>query len=229
MDTSDEPEEPTPPVHCSTGRLTRVQAETVNRWRARLMQDRPLPGQRRAGEALRLLGIDDRPRASCSDAIAAAVAELLAEDPPDEAAVMRYTVATRLAQKLNSDGGADAPRWPPVSFYLAGELADAAASLRERAWSWCVQVHDQLHAEAAEKFPSPAQAPERREWVRRQLTELGVPERLYRVPAGTLARMAIDRWRRRAVDRVAAAAVKYAEDAHEQPHRARRDMHHLRR
>ncbi|MFC7723386.1 hypothetical protein [Nonomuraea recticatena] len=39
--------------------------------------------------------------------------------------------------------------------------------------------------------------------------------------------MAIDRVARRSVDRVLKAAVDYADDVHEQPHRARRDMHRL--
>jgi hypothetical protein len=59
-----------PPAHYSTGRLTRVQADAVNRWRARLMLDRPLSGQKKVLAGLRMLGIDDRPRASCSDVIA---------------------------------------------------------------------------------------------------------------------------------------------------------------
>jgi len=56
-----------------------------------------------------------------------------------------------------------------------------------------------------------------------------VPWRLSKVPGGALARMAIDRWARRSADRVAGDAAAYSADAHEQPHRGRRDMHELRR
>jgi hypothetical protein len=45
-----------------------------------------------------------------------------------------------------------------------------------------------------------------------------------KVPRGVLARMAIDRWARRAVDdAVAGAGVAYAADTLDQPHRARTD------
>ena len=54
-----------PPAHYSTGRLTRRQAEVVNAWRARLAEDKPLPGQKKVSmEARLILGADDRPRAS---------------------------------------------------------------------------------------------------------------------------------------------------------------------
>jgi hypothetical protein len=41
--------------------------------------------------------------------------------------------------------------------------------------------------------------------------------------------MAIDKWARRGPDRVAAAAVAWADEGHDQPHRARRDMRTLTR
>jgi hypothetical protein len=43
----DEELEGLPAVNYSTGRLTAAQVAVVDRWRARLLEDRPLPGQRR--------------------------------------------------------------------------------------------------------------------------------------------------------------------------------------
>jgi hypothetical protein len=56
----------------------------------------------------------------------------------------------------------------------------------------------------------------------------GLPVRVRRVLRGAIARLAIDRWARRPVDQVAAEGVAYAADAHQQVHRARRDMRKLR-
>src|ERR1017187_5741748 len=76
------------PVHYSTGRLTRGQAALVNTGGGRRLRDRPVPGRRPVGEVARLLGLDNRPPASCSDIIAAAVTDLLREGP-DEAGLGR--------------------------------------------------------------------------------------------------------------------------------------------
>src|ERR1017187_5320949 len=91
------------PVHYSTGRLTRGQAALINTWRARLLLDRLLPGRDRVSEAARLLGMDNRPPASCSDIIAAAVAELLREGP-DELGLARYAHAGWQAQQAAGRG-----------------------------------------------------------------------------------------------------------------------------
>lgn len=63
-------------AHCSTGRCRHAAS----------------------GEAGRLLGLDDRPRASCSDVIAAAVAELLIQAPRGELELARYAHAGWQAQ-----------------------------------------------------------------------------------------------------------------------------------
>jgi hypothetical protein len=114
-------EERRPPVHYSTGRLTGRQAGVVNRWRARLAEDRPLPGAERVSMAARLiLRADNRPKASCSDAVAAAVAELLAAGL-DPLAVARYAEESWLAHRAAADGRRDtvaAPVYPGVSWYL---------------------------------------------------------------------------------------------------------------
>jgi hypothetical protein len=216
-----------PPVHYSTGRLTEAQAETVNRWRARLLENRPLPGRPRKDPMLSIIGIDNRPPASCSDIIAAAVLDMLDRQPPDELALARYAAHARDAQRADAER-AEA-RFPPVSFYLPAELADHYDELRQRAYDRVLQIHIKVKAEAAERYPDPTQAAERALWVAGELAARGVPMRLHRIPGGAIARMAIDRWRRRSVDRVAAAAVDYAEEVHVQPHRARQDMHKLRR
>jgi hypothetical protein len=124
------------PVHYSTGRLTRGQAALVNTWRARLLLDRPLPGRRPVGEVARLLGLDNRPPASCSDIIAAAVTDLLRQGS-DELGLARYAhagwQAQQAAARRNGYNGSDddkAPLYPPVSFYLGGALATQYEALR---------------------------------------------------------------------------------------------------
>lgn len=227
-----EAEEDRPPVHYSTGRLTRRQAGVVNRWRARLAEDRPLPGEEPVGQAARLiLGLDDRPRASCSDVIAAAVRELLAAGP-DPLEVARYADVSWQAQRLAGAlgrGGDAAPVYPPVSWYLPAGLADAHTELRWQAQQDAAEARQEVHAEAGRRYPQEDQRADRDRWYRDELRRRGIPARAARVPRGTLARMAIDAWARRSPDRVAAAAVDYAAEAHLQPHRARRDMYELRR
>jgi hypothetical protein len=217
--------------HYSTGRLTLAQAELVDRWRVRLLADRPLQGQRPVGAALRLLGIDDRPRASCSDVIAAAVAELLAQAPPTGLEAARYADASWQAQRRAGRGqGAakGAPLHQPVSFYLPAELADVYDELRARARARVLSEHDEVRAEARRRYPDARkQAYERRAWTLGELAERGVPLRVALVPGGVPARMAIDRWARRSADRAARAGVEWAAEVHEQPHRGRKDMYRL--
>ncbi|MGV9601658.1 hypothetical protein ACWDR1_33865 [Streptosporangium sandarakinum] len=103
METSDEETRPSL-AHYSTGRLTAAQAATVAAWRDRLREDAPLPGIRPKPEALRLLGLDDRPAASCSDVIAAAVADLLDHALPAELDLARYAHCATEAQKQAGQG-----------------------------------------------------------------------------------------------------------------------------
>jgi hypothetical protein len=220
------------PTHYSTGRLTLAQAGLINKWRARLLENRPLPGRPRAGGLARLLGVDDRPPASCSDIIAAAVADLLRQ-APGELEIARYAHAGWQAQQAAGRGEGDddrAPLYPPVSFYLPPELAGQYEALRVRALERVWEVQRELEDEAARRYPDEKkQAAERVGWLAGEMVRLGVPSRPRRVTGGALARMAIDRWARRSADQVAADAVAYSADAHEQPHRGRRDMHQLRR
>jgi hypothetical protein len=230
---ADEDQPPPPPVHYSTGRLTRAQAEVVNAWRARLREDRPLPGQPRAGEVARLiLGADDRPRASCSDAVAAAVADLLTRRLPEPLALARYAYVGIQAQRAAAQGvGEDrAALYPPVSYYLPAELAGPAEELRALAFREARALYNELEAEAQRRLPGEdrAAAVARVVWLAGELARQGLPC-LRQIPRGAIARMAIDQWARRGADRVAAAAVDYAASQHDQPHRARVDMQKIRR
>jgi hypothetical protein len=212
-------------VHYSTGRLTGAQAEVVNRWRARLQEARPVAGDRSDAR-------DPRPRASSSDALAAAVASLLAA-PPEPLDLVRY--ADRLHQGLQAAGraGTDSdllPVYPPVSFYLPADLADRYEQLREVAYRDALRRRGEIEEEAWRRYPDArGQAGERVAWCLAQMVTAHLPLRIRTVPRGVLARLAIDRWARRSPDRVAAAAVAHAQEVHEQPHRARRDMRQLRR
>lgn len=228
----EEPGEDRPPVHYSTGRLTRAQMQAVNAWRARLRKDRPLPGEERTGRQGRMLGCDDRPRASCSDVIAAAVTELLARGP-EPMTVARHADATWKALKAIADGGgrdsAAAPAYPPVSWYLPADLADQHDELRQRAWDTAARERAAVRAEALKRYPRRNDAVARAMWYYSELAARGIPARGALIPGGTVARTAIDAWARRSVDQVCAAAVDYAAQWHQQPHRGRRDMRQLQR
>lgn len=199
----------------------------MDRWRARLREDRPLPGRQPVGLVLRLAGIDDRPRASCSDMIAAAVAEMIGQARPGELEVARYADTCWQAQRGGSQGGA-AGVYQPVSFYLEARVSDACEELRAVTVIRVGREHDRAGREALELMPPErVEEAERVRWVRAELRRRGVPLRQAKVPAGVLARMAIDRWSTRPADEVAADAAAYALIAHEHPHRGRRDMREL--
>jgi hypothetical protein len=220
-------EEARPPVHYSTGRLTRAQAGVVDRWRERLREDRPLPGRQPVGEALRLVGIDDRPRASCSDMIAVAVTALLGAGRPDDLEVARFADTCWQAQRGRSSG-AEAGVYQPVSFYLDVLAADRYEELRASAAARVRDEQRQAMDDAFERFPADRHdQSQRNQWAREELRSRRVPLRSAKIPAGVLARMAIDRWSGRTADEVASAAAEYALMAHEHPHRGRRDMRKL--
>jgi hypothetical protein len=233
-------EPPPPPAHYSTGRLTRRQAQAVNGWRDRLAEDKPLPGAQRVPPGMKALGIDNRPKASCSDAVAAAAAAVLA-DHPDPLDVARYADASWQAHRAAGDPGrrdtATAPVYPPVSWYLPAELAAAWEELRGQAWAAVAAAQRQVAAEAAERYPAtgkdgrpvPGWKDNRRRWYLDQLAARDIPLRSAQIPRGVLARLGIDAWARRGADTVCAAAAAHAAEWHEQPHRGRRDMHTLAR
>jgi hypothetical protein len=236
-----EEEEKRPPVHYSTGRLTLGQAAAVDRWRARLREDKPLPGEERVSAAARMLGSSDHPRASTSDAIAAAVNHMLARQPPEPLEVVSYAYRGIRAQWLAGQGRGQpgrAPVRPPVSYYLPAELAGEAEKLAGEAPWAALKRYNEILADAAgrwpgEEGPAPGQ---RAAYVATQVEHEGLyylghkpNTRLRNVPAGVIGRMAIDRWARRPVDDVIAAAVDWCQFHHEQWHRARYDMHKLTR
>jgi hypothetical protein len=228
---ADGAEQARPPAHCSTGRLTTAQAGVVDAWRDRLREDRPLPGGDRAGEFARLAGSSDHPRASTSDAVAAAVAALLAW-PPDPLDVAGYAYRAIRAQWEDSHGTPrpGAPVCPPVSYYLPPALADQAEALRDEARLAAVERLGQLPQEAARLYPGNTSRAEgaRARYIDVQAERLGL-HYTRQIPRGALARLAIDRWARRSPDEVAAAAVDWCQAVHVQWHRARRDMVKLRR
>jgi hypothetical protein len=228
---ADEAGEARLPAHCSTGRLTAAQAGVVDAWRGRLREDRPLPGRERAGEAARLAGSTDHPRASTSDAVAAAVAALLAR-PPGPLDLAGYAYRAIRAQWEDSHGmpRPGAPVCPPVSYYLPPALAGQAEALRAEARLAAVRKLGQLPREASDRYPGSTDQADRARarYIASQGEQLG----LYytrQIPRGAVARLAIDRWAGRSPDEVAAAAVAWCQAVHVQWHRARRDMVRLSR
>ncbi|MGW2220485.1 hypothetical protein ACWCSD_36345 [Nonomuraea sp. NPDC001684] len=213
----------------STGLLNAAQAAAVEQWKARLHEDKPLPGVRKKGEVLRLVyHLDDRPACSLSDVIAAAVTELLEQKPPDSLDVARYACRTVREQRLIAVNGVtpESPVHKKVSFYLIAKTAAHWEMLRAAAFQRQRDEVKALHVEAEQRYPAGEQRKERAQWVWRQLNRLGLPEQPVKIPGGVIGRMAIDYVaKRRGVDRVVGDAVRYASEVHEQPHRARRDVH----
>lgn len=209
------------PRHYSTGRLTQRQAEAVNGWRALLLS---------GGQA--------RPRASTSDVIASQVEALLAEPPPPVEIVwyavashQAHRAASRTADRSTSRAvrGADVPRHPPVSFYLTVGTAERYEELRRSSLTPLHSARQTFESEAQERFPRRAQAAERRAWVEEQFAELRIPAWTPPMPAGLLARLAIERAADLSPRTVVAEADAYSSRTHLQRHRARVDMHKLQR
>lgn len=120
------------------------------------------------------MGFDDRPRASCSDVIAAAVTELLRQDPPGELDLARYAHAAwqaqRAAGRAMMTGRRDIRR---CRFYLPAELAVGYEALRLRAAERVLEVHRELGEEAFRRYPDERQqARERAGWITAELARL---------------------------------------------------------
>lgn len=213
--------------HYSTGRLTRSQAAAVNAWRARLRLDKPLSGH---GYQPGAAGRDSRPRASCSDAVAAAVADLLLRQPPPPLELARYAYASMTATSSRGRSDDAAQLYPPVSWYLPQWLTGPAEELRAAAWNDVLHAHDEAESEAARFHPGKTRAAAMARCSHKEsiLARAGLPVSR-QIPRGAIARMAIDLWTSRHPDDVAADAVAYAAEVHQQPHRARRDMRTLER
>lgn len=231
-------EEPRPPVHYSTGRLTRAQAATVDRWRARLREDKPLPGAERVSTVARMLGSSDHPRASTSDAVAAAVDAMLAR-PPELLEVVGYAYRAMREQWLAGQGRGNASRapvHPPVSYYLPAALAELADQLVSDAAMAALDKHIEITEEAARLYPGdePEQLGKRAGDIGDQIEHYSLyyvglrkGTRLRSVPRGTLARMAIDRWAQQDTDWVIGRAVDWCQGEHDQWHRAWASMQKL--
>jgi hypothetical protein len=223
-----------PPRHYKTGNMTEAQAAAVTAWRARLRQDKALPGQDRAGDAARLAeGASDHPRASTSDVIAAAVSEMLRRKstrpkPLDLAAYAYNTMIAARAASWDIAPPAPPADHPAVSWYAPPELADQVEELLAAACTAAADKEKNLPAEAAERYPAGVDVEERRaRYVFAVATRYGLRYAGRPVPPGAVARMAIDRWAGRDVDQVIAAGVAWSREHHQQWHRARRDMRPL--
>ena len=210
------------PVKRSTGRLTRRQAEALNGWRRRLLQDQVLPGERSSP-------ISNRPRASASDLLGVAVQELMAgRGRPSPEALWWYSdairAAARRARTVRPDrAGESAPVYPPVTVHLPPALGQevlelCADSTRFARELWLEEVEG-VHDVAQEAKAAGAGALELA-----VLLSAARPEPP-KVQVADLVRMAIDRWIRYRVTPEGAAqrAVRFAREQHKQPHRAHRD------
>jgi len=110
-----------------------------------------------------------------------------------------------------------------MTFYLPPQPAEQLDTLLARAADVHHELVDEARSAALRLYPG-SQALQQYLYVAGRLADRHLPVKVYKVPPGTVARMAIDRWRRRKPATVVAAAVAYAEKHHDQPHRARRDM-----
>lgn len=195
--------------HFSTGALVGIEFRTVNAWRVGLGRDGGWPTD------------DGRPPASSSDCIGAAVLSLLASDP---APLELAQAATRYRRRLATARDGRFPGAKPASFYLPAGVGRIVDELVANAMSAHRQLIDDASAQAYTLFPGPQSTGLRHDYVAGQLAGHGLPEKVYKVPAGTVARMAIRRWSRRTVPAVLRDAVDYASAVHTQPHRVRIDI-----
>ncbi|GAB3278510.1 hypothetical protein GCM10027589_04700 [Actinocorallia lasiicapitis] len=209
------------PPSFSTGRLTTRQADAVGAWREALMA-----------------GGEERPKASTSDVIAAAIEEMLAVAPPTPGEVAWYTVRTkqghRAARKPAAQGGTgrtslDVPRHHPVTFFLPQWFADSFNAFRATVTTAAAAVYFDAVVEARERYPLRPMAAERNALIAERMAAANLPEHLPKCPPGIIARMAIDRWVDRPVYGVIADAAAYSARVHTQQHRARQDMRKVKR
>lgn len=199
-----------PARHYSTGKLTIAQARIVDGWRRQLT----LPDRKWRTP-------NNHPPTSSSDCIAAAVIELLRTEP-DHLALIRY--GERMRDDLALERGHAFPIASSVSFYLPVVVADQVDELLTDAQIHHGELLDAAAEQAAAEIDGQGTAKARRARTLDLISAHRIPFKVYKLPAGTLARMAIDRWSRRSPATVVAAAVKHGEAHHEQLHRARRDM-----
>jgi hypothetical protein len=155
---------------------------------------------------------------------------LLLRRPPAPLDLARYAYASMLATRGPGRSENGAQLYPPVSWYLPRWLTGPAEELRAGAWNAALQAHDEAESGAARLYPGQTRAAARARcsYKRAVLARAGLPASR-QIPRGAIARMAVDLWAQRRPDDVAADAVAYAAEVHQQPHRARRDMRALER
>lgn len=198
-----------PARHYSTGKLTFAQARIVDGWRRQLtVSDRKWHTP------------NNRPPASSSDCIAAAIIDLLDFAEPDHTKLIRY--GERMRNDLALERGHAFPLASSVSFYLPAVHAERLDELLGAAYAHHLGILGQAAEQAEAEFAGSSKA--RRARMLDLIADERVPFKVYKLPAGTLARMAIDRWSRRFPATVVDAAVKHGSAHHEQLHRARHDM-----
>ncbi|WP_216915237.1 hypothetical protein [Nocardia noduli] len=191
-----------PARHYSTGKLTRAQARIVDSWRGELARSRP--------------------RASASDCIAAAVIDLLDRAEPDHLALIRY--ADRVRERLAAERAQAFPSASVVSFYLPADYAARLDTLLDDAQTHHADLLDRAREQVNAELPDRKDRVARAMRMMSTVAAMNIPFKVYKLPAGTLARLAIERWSRRSPTTVVNSAVGHSEYHHEQLHRTRRDL-----
>ena len=210
--TGEDEDQPTEAArHYSTGKLTIAQARIVDAWRRQLT----VPDRRWQTP-------NNHPPASSSDCIAAAVIDLIDHAEPDQRKLIRY--AARMRENLALERGHAFPTASAVSFYLPAVYATRLDTMLTGAQHHHAELLTQARERVLAELPGRADATARVMRMMSVVGELGIPLKVYKLPVGTLARLAVDRWARRSPATVVAAAVSHGSAHHEQQHRARHDM-----
>ncbi|WP_280381414.1 hypothetical protein [Nocardia wallacei] len=201
-----------PAAHMSTGRLTARQARIVAAWRQELLVSDPKRWWRTR---------DHRPPASSSDCLAAAVIELL--DDAEPTPIQLVCGHARIREELAAERGRAFPAVSTASVYVPGDYADRIGTLLTAAHEFHAEALAQARAQAESELPGAAPLARGLRYAT-SAAEHGVPLRVYRIPAATVVRLAIERWSRKAPATVVGNAVAHGERWHTQVHRAREDM-----
>ncbi|MFC6938136.1 hypothetical protein ACFQHO_53895 [Actinomadura yumaensis] len=143
--------------------------------------------------------------------------------------VARYSHQIRVEAKMAANSTRDdLPRFQPVTFTLIKDNADRYDDLMAQAAREHSRRYFEVKDEADRRFPEDHQAEQRLFWFHAELAQRRIPPDFYKITGGIIARMAINAWARRAVDKVVLDAVDYAQRIHldpeQPPRRARRDM-----
>ncbi|MBF6163050.1 hypothetical protein IU421_30340 [Nocardia cyriacigeorgica] len=148
--------------------------------------------------------------------------DLLDHAEPDHLTLIRY--AARIRDTLARERGRGFPAASVVSFYLPATYATRADDLLAAAYHHHADLLGQARDRVRAELPGRGHGVARALRLAARTAELDIPATVYKLPAGTLARLAVDRWSRRAPTTVIAAAVAHGARHHRQLHRARNDM-----